>query len=113
MKILAIAILLALIINLPALAQDANGDPYYAHKEYAGFMVYESTDKKGDKVLVTKPVTYKISPSSTTEDNDEHYKYRNYRIEMERSDNEKEIKNKAELETKKINSAAYYPLYFD
>ncbi len=111
MKILVITILLTIAFHLNAIAKETANR--YLPDEYAGYMVYETTNKRGDRILVKSPVKYKIRASEENEDNDENYQYRNYRIELQRSQEEQEAKEQQEDEEKKINSAAYYPLYFD
>lgn len=109
MKILRTALLIVFLSNLPAIAQERNNITMRIPKEYIGYMIYETTDGK----VVKDPVRYKIKSSYIPADNDESYEYRNYRIEMQRAKSEQVERDKRESEEKKINSAAYYPLYFD
>lgn len=108
MKILLITTLLVFGLWLPATAQNSNITP--THSGYAGFMVYETLNSKGEKVIIKSPIRYN---NGNLQDNDQSYEYRNYRLELERVKKEKALEEKANSEEKRINSAKYYPIYFD
>lgn len=113
MKNLIVIILLVLLQHLPANAAENNFSGTTLPEEYSGYMIYDAIDKKGDTVTVKQPVRYKAHPTNYPSDNDENYQYRNYRIELQRVKTATEEADKNETENKKINSAAYYPLYLD
>jgi hypothetical protein len=111
MKILGFTILLVLIINFQAIAQDNERN----YNEYTGYMVYDTIDNNGYRVSVKTPVQYKAVSEYdySAQDNDISYQYRDYNVEMQRNEKEQEAKNKIDTEEERINSAAYYPMYFD
>jgi hypothetical protein len=112
MKTLGTAILIAILLILPAMAQEQNNLNTTVPKELVGYVIYDTVDRNGNTVTAKAPVKYTLKTISHT-DNDESYEYRHYRIEMARVQKEKAEKDKIENEAKRINSAAYYPLYFD
>lgn len=112
MKILGTAILVAFLFTRLAMAQERDNSNISAPKELVGYVIYDTIDSNGNTVTAKAPVKYKIKTASIA-DNDESYEYRHYRIEMARKKKEKAERAKIENEEKRINSAAYYPLYFD
>ena len=112
MKILTLFILLVVCGTSLSFAKEQKQQRQYIPTEYAGFMVYEGIDEKGMRVIVKRPVHYVLAPNQI-DDNDNYYKYRDYRIEMQRLNKEQERKKENSAEDKRINNVAHYPLYFD
>jgi len=112
MKVFIIAIFITLILSKPSFAQEVGGNSAVVPSEYSGYALFDAVNTNGEKLFVQSPVKYKLFLIPAPKDNDENYTYRNYKMEMERHQQEDAI-NHIDEETKKINSAAYYPLYFD
>ena len=113
MKVLVITTLLALVVALPAMAIEKKAYDSVWPGEYTGYIIYEDVNSEGEKIVRKEPVRYALHPQNVISDNDGNYKYRSYRIEVDRTKKEQSAKEKRDNEVKKINSAAYYPLYLD
>lgn len=110
-------------LSVASRAEDVTLSEYAIPSEYSGYIIYETIDKYGNKTRVKQAVRYNIKALenyksnqpyyNTSYDNDDNYSYRSYKIEIK----PEKIASKTELqnleENKKINSAAYYPLYLD
>jgi len=111
-KFFICAILPIWLVSINAFAQEAAEKRVILSGEYKGYALFDAVNNKGEKLFVQKPVKYKIYFPPSPKDNDENYRYRSYKIERD-SHKQEDTAHNPDEETKNINSAAYYPIYFD